>query len=192
MSPDNKMKKTKRGMSAVVATVLIVMLTVAAVAILAGVLVPFVRNSLGKSTECLPYRGYYIFEESFGTNCYKTGADNTLYAVSIKTGSAKELANNTEGFRIVFNMKSGETKPVEITNGLPSSRQSGGVWIIGDAQANLRTPGSGGIITYGYNDASKVPFESVAVYPVLKSGRICGDERDEITLKPCGEEIIIS
>jgi flagellin-like protein len=83
-----KMNKNKRGLSPVIATVLTIMLTVAAVAALSAFVVPFVRNSLQKSSECMDYGSYYTFEES-GYNCYS----GSFYAISIQTSFDKELAN---------------------------------------------------------------------------------------------------
>ena len=51
--------KTKRGVSEVVATVLIILLTVAAVVALISFIKPFVEGNLNDSTECLAFDNYY-------------------------------------------------------------------------------------------------------------------------------------
>jgi hypothetical protein len=186
------MEKNKRGISQVVATVLIIMLSVVAIATLANFLVPFVKNSLYGSTECMPYSEYYTFDESFGYNCYntKSGEENTLYAFSIKRSSDKSL-NETESFKIVFIAKDGSTVPLDVKNGMVSSKSAGGIWMTGSPQIPLRITGPGGTATYTYNDTGKERFESMEVYPVLKSGKICGNEKDSISLAICGGGKII-
>ena len=62
-----KMLKKKKALSDVVATVLIILLTVIAGAIIAQFIVPYVKDSLAESSECLDYNnGYFQFEEKIG------------------------------------------------------------------------------------------------------------------------------
>jgi len=178
------MKYNKRGISPIIATVLIIMITLSAIAILAGFLVPFVKNSLQKSTECAPYGSYYIFDESFGYNCKDT--INNTYFVSIKASFDKELTKNVDGMKIVFNEESGESRVIEIKNGSASSLSGGGVSMAGDSQASLlKLPTLGGAITYVYNASAGEEFSGAEVYPVLKGGRICADVSESINIKPC-------
>ena len=182
----------KRGLSPVVATILIIMLSVVAVSILAGFLVPFVKRSLYGSTECMPYSGYYTFDESLGYNCYatKTGQENTLYVFSIKKSPDKSL-NETESFKIVFITRDGGTVPLDVKNGVASSNTAGGIWMTGSPQGALRITSPGGTATYTYNDTAKERFISMEIYPVLKSGKICGDGKDSININPCGAGKIV-
>jgi len=123
------MAKNKRGISPIIATVLTIMITIAAVAIIAGFVVPFVKNSLQKSTECLPYKEYYLFDESFGYNC-KDNANN-LYAFSIKASFDKALSEKIEGIRLVLNDKRGFARSVELKKDDASLTAAGviaGVW----------------------------------------------------------------
>lgn len=252
------MEKNKRGISPIIATVLVIMMTAAAFAIIAGVIVPFVKNSLYKGTECIPYKGFYTFDESFGYNCYQFFGEKIKYAFSIKTSTKSELVNNSDEFRIAFKTKGGESKPVAIKNGAIPSTGDGGVWMMDyilpespadvygswygadsntvdscngdkiniytcptDAAKNcqdvkrttyymptryvyqqrvitcnyippaLKVPGAGGVISYIYYGSEGESYESAEVYPVLKSGRICGDEKETITLKLCESGMLI-
>lgn len=177
----DNMIQNKRGISDVVATVLIMMITIAAVAVIAGFVVPFVRNSLQKSTECAAYKSYYTFDESFGYNCY----DENIYSISIKASFDKLLAENVGGIKIVFSDKSGASKVVEIKNDSISSQDEGGISIKGSPFENLRIPGPGGVITYAYSALAEEQFLSAEVYPVLKNGRICADSKESIDLIAC-------
>ncbi len=182
----NNMKKNKRGISQVVATVLIILITISAVAVLYAFIVPFVKNSLSRSTECMPYQEFYTFDES-GYNCF----NSTLYAISIKTKFDKSLANDTDSLKIVLTKENGLNKIIDIKNGAPSSTEEEGIFILGSAYENLRLAGAGGIITYVYNSPDE-EFVSTEVYPVLKSGRICADVKEEIKLISCTGDKLIS
>lgn len=183
----NKMEKKKRGISPIIATVFIIMLTISAIAIIAGIVVPFVRNSLSKSTECMPYGKYFTFDESFGFNCYQSADGGALYFVSVKTGNDKNLADNADGFKLVFISNAGETMPLDIRSNLSASKTAGGVSMGGSDSAVLRLPGAGGVAVYVFNDSGGIKYKTAEVYPVLKSGRICGDEKDSISFAFCEE-----
>ena len=83
------MKMDKRGVSPVIAEILLVMLTIAAIGIVAGFVIPFVQNTLTKSTECTNYNDYFKFQEVFNVgsdefryNCRDAG--DGLYGISVK------------------------------------------------------------------------------------------------------------
>ena len=58
-------KTGRKGISPVVATLLIVFVTVAAVTLVAKFIVPLVTNNLNEGTECVDYSDYFYFEEDF-------------------------------------------------------------------------------------------------------------------------------
>ncbi len=176
------MMGNKKGLSSIVATVLIIMITISALAILAGFLVPFVKNSLTKGTECTDYNEYYIFDESFNYNCYNISTGDNIYLISVKKSSDRDLENNSDELRIVFKLKNGEQKTLPIKNGGNSSNLLGSILLPGEN--NLRVPRAGGTLTYVYNGSSSEIYESIEVYPVLKSGRIC-EQKDFINLGRC-------
>ncbi|HLF53936.1 MAG TPA: archaellin/type IV pilin N-terminal domain-containing protein [Candidatus Nanoarchaeia archaeon] len=175
------MDYNKKGLSPVIATVLIIMITIASIAILAGFLVPFVKNSLQRGSECLSYKEYYLFDESFGYNCN----DGSTYKISIGASFDETLAENIEGMKIVLNEKGGTSKVLDIKNNSESSISEGGISLVGDSQNNLRIPSPGGIVTYAYQAPIEDNFVSAEVYPILKSGRICADQKESINIKPC-------
>jgi len=57
--------KGKRGLSPVIAVLLLILITVAAVTLVATFLIPFVKDTLNDSTECVDYKSYFTFEENF-------------------------------------------------------------------------------------------------------------------------------
>ena len=59
----NMVNTNKKGLAPVVATLLIVLLTIVSVTILAAFIIPFVRDNLAESTSCLDYRDHFKFQE---------------------------------------------------------------------------------------------------------------------------------
>jgi flagellin-like protein len=171
----------KKGLSPVVATVALVLITVAAAVFLAGFVIPLVKNSLNQGTECLGYEDYFKFYEEFDYNCYRIINDSTrnytLTAVSIEADTVpQEKLENIKALRIQF-IGSGGDDPIEVVNG-------------GDADPNhfrmlnnstaLSIPEKGGVKTYVLNSSMK--FKTVEVYPVLKNDRIC-EQTDKISIE---------
>ena len=162
-------KMERKGVSPIIASVLILMLTIVAVVLIATFVIPFLRDSLSGSTECLPYRDYYSFDESFGFNCYE---GDTIH-FSVKAGTL-DNAEQLNEFRIVLLGESG-SKAVPIKEG-----ESG---LTGYNGAAVEIPKTGEIISYSY-DAGGTNFKSMEIYPVLESGKIC-DMTDSIKLTNC-------
>jgi len=189
------MNQNKKGVSDVVTTVLIIMLTIAAIGVIAGFVVPFVKESLQKSTECKDYQGFYTFDESFKLNCNI----NNIYTFSIKTigigagesnfsigkgenttnytvSANKVLAENVAGIKLILTKSDGTTKSAEINSTSDSIVMYGG--------ETFALPEPGEIRSYNYSSADE--FKSAEVYPILKNGRICADVKESIEIKPCG------
>src|SRR3989344_8779748 len=149
----------KRGLSSIVATVLILLITVAAFGIVAGFIVPFVRDNLGESTQCFGFDNYYKFEEKidfrnveYRYNCKQEDLANNknLYGFSVKAGNvAEEKLGKLNGFKIVF-YDDKKSKAIEITN-----EESLKIGIIGDgigigSPHVLKVPSQGEISTFAY------------------------------------------
>ena len=109
------MKQNKKGVSDVVASVLMIMLVIVAIGIIYSFVVPFVKNSLQKSTECLSYKESYLFDESFPFNCYSS--IESTYKFSVKANLDDSLAENVGGLKLVLVDQNGLTKILEIKDG---------------------------------------------------------------------------
>ncbi len=73
----------KRGVSAVVATILIILLTVAAITIIWAAVIPMIQNSIGGSTACM--NADISIDTSSGYTCFDS--DDNVVGVQIKQGS---------------------------------------------------------------------------------------------------------
>ncbi len=157
-----------RGISTIVATVLMILITLAAFAILAGFIVPFVRDTLQESTSCLDYRDYFTFVEEFDGvryNCF----DVSNQGISVKAKNLDEEIDVKE-FGLVFGTE-GDSKSV----GLDELR------VLGSA-VEKRAPNPGETITYVYE--TNVRYDTIDIYPILKSGDAC-EVTDSIKIVNC-------
>ncbi len=178
-------KKNKKAITPVVATILLIMLTVVAAGIIAKFVIPLVTNNLGDSSECLPYQEYFYFEEEFGYNCYTaikndSGATiSRMYGISVGANTIKEDAEKEiSGFRLVFT-KQGESNVLVLNNALDASREDGKIGMLDTSIMKIVIPKGGEVKTYVYNSTNN--FERIEIYPILKSGKGC-DRADSINV----------
>ena len=172
------MNMEKKGLSSVIATVLLLLLTVAAVAVLSQIVIPFVKDRLYGSTDCLKYQNAFSFEpevNGINLNCY----DSKNYALSIKAESGiNESDNNLKGFQISFqNQKSSEIFVIDKQNGLENN-----IWVLGDSSSGPHYPSQGDVISYGFS--LNGIYDKAEVRPVLSNGKICSAS-DSVKLGQC-------
>ena len=171
----------KRGMSEVVSSLLLILLTIASITIIVGVIVPFVKNNLS-GTECFKTRDYFKFDESFGFNCYDE--ENGKYLITIKASGDNSSGKKIEGFNLRFLSEDNVNNAVlEVKNGIASGAISMLNPTIGGG--NLVVPFSGGkysVLTYNYT--SSVIYKKVEVYPLIEK-KVC-DMSDSVKLVECG------
>jgi flagellin-like protein len=174
------MLKEKRGLSAVVATVMVILITVVAVFIVAGFVVPFVRDQLEDSTECISYNDYFTFEKSLEFNCYEIdSSNNVLYAMSVRSGSLDEEAvQKIKGFKLSFK-KSGEFLSGDAIDGNPAGSSIGEIRMLDSSIGSISIPGGGDVKTYVY--IADETFEDVEIRTILDNDRLC-ERSDSISV----------
>ena len=182
-------KFKKKGLSEVVAVVLIILLTVAAMAILARFLIPFVQNNLDSSSECLPYKDYFKFKETFiqenqekRYNCFDKTNGLTGSMIEVTTNISAELP---EGFSIVY-YKGAQTKSLQVksTGGSSEIRMLGG-------SSSIQIPRQGEVYTYVLREIPipSTTYDTVEIYPILKSGKTC-EKSGSIKLIACESNLL--
>ncbi len=153
----------KRGVSPVIATVLLVVITLVAIGILAAFVIPFVNKSLSNE-DCFNILGNLKFEDS-SYSCYVN--DNPG-----RTGFSIRVDNkDIVGFKTVF-YSGGSSEPVEIINSTDGTALSPEVRMLGNS-TNLVLPKTGGVRTYVVHGI----YEKIELYPILSSGTTC-DQSD--------------
>ncbi len=175
--------KGKRGLSPVIAVLLLILITVAAVTLVATFLIPFVKDTLNDSTECVDYKSYFTFEENFEDgdkviqyNCYDSEGN---HGASIKAGSIDaEKEKLVDGFDLVF-IKEGSSEKARATS--DPLGVSDVTMLAGGA---IEIPSSGELRTYVYSSENRNQFDKVEVHAVLKSGRVC-EASDSIKFIQC-------
>ncbi len=154
----------KRGLSPVIATVLLIMLTIAGIAILAGTILPFIRNSL--PDQCLPNQRYLEIDNEFNLNCYDL--ESETYNVSIKV-----LSEEVRGISLVF-VSADESRRIDIPPG------EDGIKIIDGG--SLRAPNKTETLSYSISSEDK--FNKLEVYPILADNELC-QIKEEVSLRRC-------
>ena len=153
----------KKGISEVIATVLIIMLTVGAASILFIFVVPWVTTMLDDSKICNDLQDSISIVGGAYT-CYVSVPVSTRVMIRINEGKNAEVA----GFAVSL-ASSGSAKRYEIKSGEESS--SGNVVVsMLDGNTMLTVPEVGGAETYVF---SGVKAESVDVSPLTVNGKTC-------------------
>jgi hypothetical protein len=186
----NKMMQ-RRGLSTIVATVLIILITIAVAGMIGAFVVPYVRDNLQKSTECVPYQEYFQFEDDLSgqnNNCYQQiGSGGPYYlGASVKAEAAdKDLTADVKEIKIVYFTQSETSTTVSVVKNAPyPGKNSGAAWMIQSSSA-IKLPSPSEVISYSYNTGQTTSsFVRAEVYPVLNSGRIC-PVSSKIEIKQC-------
>ena len=164
----------RKGVSPVIATVLLVVLTLVAVGILAAFLIPFVNDSFKDSKECFDVLGKVKFDMDSPYNCRVNGA--TGGTASATGFSVRMDTDQVFALKAVFT-KSGRGNTYDIENGTVTE----GIRMLnGAVGGNLEVPFKGGVRTYVANDW----YDRVEISAVLKSGAVC-DMREKLTVNDC-------
>jgi hypothetical protein len=111
------MRKNKRGVSDVVITVSMILISIVAVGVISAFVVPMIQKQLGKTSACLALREHFKVRTDISATCYNA----TTAKLSISRGSEKEEAS---GFSISLISSTGEASAYRILNntapGLPT------------------------------------------------------------------------
>lgn len=153
----SRLKKSKKGLSQVIATILLILLSVAAVAILAAAIIPFVRESLSGGKECFEAVGLLEIDTEKGYTCYDSGEKEVKVMI-------KKAAKDVElrGIKIaIFDGTTGKTHDIETD-----------------------LPGKGEERTYTIDANELDRIESVEIAPIMESGKTC-DATDKAEIEEC-------
>jgi len=164
----------KRGLSTIVATVMIIALAVAAAGIIAKFAIPFVREGLSKSTECVDFQEYYKFDENLGFNCVEPDDD---LIISVSAQNLDKGGEEIKGFDLIL-FGDGFSKVTNVREGEMADHLSG------YSREEIELPGPGETRSYNYTEREFYNFAEL--FPVLKSGKICERRSDRIALRRCG------
>ncbi len=171
----------KRGVSPVIATVLLLVITVVLASIIFAFVIPFVNKSLGNSQACLNVLDGVEFPES-KFNCWNAsasvvGANETGFSVKIK----KE---GVSGFRIALIDENEQSDVKEVKLGaltVDALRM-----VLGTAYGQpLEIPSVGGQRTYVINKK----YVKAEISPVTEDGNVCA-VADVVEFSHCARDVV--
>ncbi len=167
----------QRGVSNVVATVVLVLLTLVALGAVSTVVMSLVRDNL--PNDCFKYQDYFQFDESFDLIC----KDGGKYGVTVSSKAIEEnFEDPIEGFTLRF-VGASESYVVEVKNGM--NKDLGGASFIDydPAKTEIEIPKNGGTRSY-ILDSSVITYKRVQIFTKLRSG-MCEQKGGEVVFVPC-------
>ena len=163
----------RRGISPVVASVLLLIITVTAAALIMSFVLPFIKGELNDGGSCLEVlEGIEFGESEF--NCFDSTIDKTGFSVKINK-------DEVDGFRISLVDSSGSS----IVHSVDSDNKGtviSGLRMVGSAPGGyIDLPDIGGQRSYV---ATSGAYERAEIAPVLKGGDVC-NVADSIDFESC-------
>ena len=175
----------KNGVSPVIATVLLLVLTVIIAGVIFSVVIPFVKDSLGDSKVCLnALEGVQFAESKF--NCFNS---STISTSGFETGlSIKLNKEEISGFRVALTDETGSSDVFDIKSGaeFENVRMVRSTWASAGEFNAVEFPSVGGQRSYVV--AKK--YQKAEVSPIMTSGEICS-VADTIEFEPCYRDVVL-
>jgi flagellin-like protein len=171
----------KRGLSPVVATVLIIMITIVAIGLIAPFVIKFIKGNLIGSEDC-----FEVLEDlTLGNTGYNCGYKHPVIAGIEGTGFSVKIDNpNIVAFKVSL-FTAGSAKTYEINNGATFAD----IRMLDDAAfgLGLDVPQNGGVKTY----VSDLLVDRVELFPILEDGRVC-DATAVFNVAGCNDAQVIT
>jgi flagellin-like protein len=166
-------KNSKKGQSEIITTVLLILISIAAVVLVSSFILNMVRDNL-KGTECFQTTGQLELKMEDGFTFFNN-TDKMLY-LSIGRG-IKDF--NLSGIIVVYsNDRNSETKKIKAgtIDGNIYYYNNTGSW---DNLTSISVPSQGQMRAYRLNSASLGVVNKATIYPILQGGQECenGDQK---------------
>ena len=176
MKERKKMNKGRKAISMIITSILLILISITAVIIVAGVLIPFVKDTLTESKDCFESIGKLTIDTEHGYACsYNKIVNKQTLNITVKRGEIEikefRISVGGEGYSESFEIKEGEV-----------GDEDGNIEML-DGSENLEIPGKGVELTYSI-DTNLELIEYAEVYPVLESGKLC-EEKASADVEAC-------
>jgi hypothetical protein len=151
----------KRGLSTVVATLLLILLAIILIATLWGVVRPLVENRLDESKVCLDVMGKVTLNDRY--TCYNRTMDAFLFSINVDDLDIDKV--------IVSISSQGQGKSIELTNSLQTITNFRNY----NGTTQVVLPGKNSGLTYVYNSTAAGSGEpdEISIAPVIGDDK-CG------------------
>lgn len=159
--------KNKKGISAIVATVMIILITVAAVGIVWAAIIPMIRNQLEAGTICLDAISQVQVSDATGYTCRDATGDNVSLQIMIGSGDV-----NLAGLQVLISAK-GNTESYDLL-------ESEGIVLPGVNEANVYVIDTSSV-------SGKLDIDEVQIAPIVAVGnsqKVC-EASVPIALRDC-------
>jgi flagellin-like protein len=159
--------KNKKGISAIVATVMIILITVAAVGIVWAAIIPMIRNQLEGATVCNSAISQVEVSDAAGYTCRDVTGDNVSLQIMVHAGDI-DLA----GVQVLISAK-GNTQSYDLL-------ESEGIVLPGTNEGNVYVIDTSDM-------AGKLDIDEVQIAPIVAIGnseRVC-ESSAPIALRDC-------
>ena len=173
-----KKRLKRKGLSAVIAVVILIAITFVTAGIIAGFVVPFAKKNLSRGGECFEALDNIIFEPT-DFNCFVEIGPNQP---NQRTGFSVRIENeNIIGFRVgLFSQGNSITRDIIDGKEYNDVRMLTGNFANQGPNDILKTPKEGEVRTY----VAKGTFDRAELAPILLSGEQC-DLAEDIKIKEC-------
>ncbi len=162
-----------RGVSPVIATVLLLVITVSLISVLAAFTIPFIKNSLEPGEDCFKALNKLNLGGTPYT-CYSNGT-------TLRTGISVQVGDiDIQGFKLIL-YSGGTADPINI---LPDTSSAQVRMLGSDFNTPLQIPAKGGLKTYVVSGT----YTKVEVAPILASGTC--EKSDTFEIVQCRDAII--
>jgi len=170
---------SKRSQSEVIGTILLVLLTISAAAILIGFIFPLVQKQISKS-DCFDFAQKIEIKNSDFT-CYNFSSKNITVQIGIDDIDRKKI-DMIKALKIIINQE-GFSESFEINN---SEVSTSGRILMYNGTNSLSLPNkTGEQKTYRINNINTKPT-SITIYPILSDGKSCSESNNQINeIKDC-------
>jgi len=150
-------RNDKRGLSAIVATVLIIGITVGVIAIVGNFIIGMVQENLQEGTLCSKAATQVLIQTGEGLTCY----NSTHMNIQLSYGSEEA---QLKGIKVYFKEEGSDVTTTDVTTGLP-------------------TLGLTRVVPVGYT--SGTTFDSFAIAPIVGAGEKVCPKSQYITAIAC-------
>lgn len=165
----------KRGLSPVIATVLLIVITVSVAAVILSFVLPFANDKLSGSKACLDALSSVEFANS-KFNCFDSTSSETGFSIKL----SKE---GVTAFRVALIDSNDNSDSFDISEGIISTE----IRMVGQTYSSaLEFPNAGGQRTY----VSSNTYVKAEISPVLEDGQVC-DVADRITFSLCDGSVTL-
>jgi len=151
------MIRNKKGVSDIVITVSMILISIVAVGVISAFVIPMIQKQLAKTGSCVALKDHFQVSTDVSATCYDSKVNNVT-KLSIKRTFEKEEA---KGFQISIVLSTGDAEAYEVLNTTAEFSSIPGL------------PSRGGARTYSFPIPAGSKVEKVSIATILEIEEVC-------------------